>query len=175
MRIAWMGPMPNGADGASGVSNQLLRELDKREVEIDCFVPGHEEAIPANLRNVQHIRFICGPSCWQWGKWYSRNRLMSFITGQMANLSSENRLAHKLLEMHRSEPYDVIYQFSHIEFSSLRRYRVHLPPIVLHLPPIVLHPSIRTCVRRTTVASGGSPPFESVGVRRHAPWGEMHA
>ena len=132
MRIAWIGPMPSTEGGAGGVSNLLLCELDARQVEVDCYVPGNEEDLPQNLIELKHIRFFCGPSTWSWDRWYSRNRLLGFITGQVANLRSENRLAKMLLRNHQRKPYDVVYQFSHIEFSALRHMRWKLPPIVLH-------------------------------------------
>lgn len=132
MRIAWIGPMPNDEGGASGVSNQLLRELNKYGVSVDCYMPGHESALPSELRGLQNVRFICGSSTWQWNRWYSRNRLLAFITGQVSNLRCENRLALALIEEHRRKPYDVIYQFSHIEFSVLRKYKRELPVIILH-------------------------------------------
>ncbi|KPV39320.1 hypothetical protein AN477_22755 [Alicyclobacillus ferrooxydans] len=132
VRIAWIGPMPSNGGGAGGVSSQLLKELDRLGIEVDCFVPGHPNSIPEHLGSLEHIRFICGPSSWQWGKWYSRNRLLSFITGQIANLRAENRLAFQLLRLHQTRSYDVVYQFSHIEFSALKRFRSKLPPIVLH-------------------------------------------
>lgn len=125
--------MPRKGGGASGVSNQLLQEIDRHgSVEVDCYMPGHAASLPEELVKLKHVRFFCEPSSWEWGQWYSRNRLMSFITGQVANLRCENRLARKLIAAHRGQPYDVIYQFSHIEFSAIRRYKQELPPICLH-------------------------------------------
>lgn len=132
MRIAWIGPMPGRGGGASGVSTLLLSELGCSGVQIDCYVSGSLDDVPEGLRTIENLKFICMSSGWEWNKWYSRNNLLAFITGQIANLRIEDRLADEILRQHRIVGYDVIYQFSHIEMSKLRKYKSKLPPIVLH-------------------------------------------
>jgi glycosyltransferase involved in cell wall biosynthesis len=164
VRIAWIGPMPSREGGASGVSNLLLSELDTRQVEVDCYVPGNEEALPKNLLELKHVRFFCGPSAWSWDRWYSRNRLLGFITGQMANLRSENRLTKVLLRNHQRKPYDVVYQFSHIEFSALRHMRSKLPPIVLH-PSVHAKGELRSLRTEAHLSKMTEPFIMRIGAR----------
>lgn len=132
MRIAWIGPMPNDGGGATGAGRQFLLELARQGVEIDCYFPCGESRLPSVLEREPNLRFYLEPSGWRWNRWYSRNRLMAFVTGQLANLRCEMKLAKKLAENHRRKPYDFVYQFSHIEMHALKKYRRHLPPILLH-------------------------------------------
>lgn len=124
--------MPNNGGGATGVGRQLLMELARQGIEVDCFFPGEARYLPGVLVNEPNLRFFCQSSGWQWNRWYSRNNYMAFVTGQFANLQCEMKLAEKLAEQHKRKPYDLVYQFSHIEMHALRKYRRRLPPIVLH-------------------------------------------
>ncbi|TDG00310.1 glycosyltransferase family 4 protein [Paenibacillus piri] len=132
MRIAWIGPMPNNDGGAVGVGRQLLLELSRQGVEVDCYFVGTEASVPDVLKKEGNLTFHCHPSSWQWNRWYSRNNYMAFVTGQFANLRCELKLAEELLRKHKQKPYDLVYQFSHIELHALRRFKKQLPPIVLH-------------------------------------------
>ncbi|TFE22641.1 glycosyltransferase family 4 protein [Cohnella luojiensis] len=132
MRIAWIGPMPNNDGGATGVGRQILQEISRQGVEVDCFFPGKESALPEVLVGERNLRIYCQPSSWQWNRWYSRNNFLAFITGQIANLCCELKLAKSLVNQHKIKPYDLVYQFSHIELHALKRYKKQLPPIVLH-------------------------------------------
>jgi glycosyltransferase involved in cell wall biosynthesis len=42
------------------------------------------------------------------------------------------KLAQLLVKNHKRKPYDLVYQFSHIEMHALKKYKRRLPPIVLH-------------------------------------------
>lgn len=132
MRIAWMGPMPNNGGGATGAGRQFLAELSRQGVEVDCYFPGEMEALPEDLRNEKNLRFYILSSGFQWNRWYSRNNYLAFVTGQIANLRCEMKLARLLVKNHKRNPYDLVYQFSHIEMHALKKYKRHLPPIVLH-------------------------------------------
>ncbi|CAM3644174.1 glycosyltransferase family 4 protein [Cohnella lubricantis] len=132
MRIAWIGPMPNNDGGATGVGRHLLLELSNQGVEVDCFFFGKPDNVPPELIERQNLRVICQPSSWKWNKWYSRNNYMAFVTGQIANLRCEMKLAERIVEEHRKKPYDYVYQFSHIEMHALLKHKASLPPIVLH-------------------------------------------
>lgn len=165
MRIAWIGPMLNAAGGgASGVSRLLLTELSHRELYIDCYLPGDESLVPGGLRDHPRLRFICLKPSWEWNRWYSRNNLMAFLTGQIANLRAENRLARKLLQQHLAKPYDLVYQFSHIELSSLRRYRKRLPPIVMH-PSVHAAGELRWHRKEATISTKTEKLIVRLGVR----------
>lgn len=124
--------MPNNDGGATGVGRQLLAELSRMGVEVDCFFSGGEHELPEVLKQEKNLRFFCQSSHWEWNKWYSRNNYMAFVTGQMANLRAEVKLAETLVEQHKKKPYDLVYQFSHIEMHALLKFKRELPPIVLH-------------------------------------------
>jgi glycosyltransferase involved in cell wall biosynthesis len=124
--------LPGSNGGATGVGRQLLMELARQGVEVDCYFPGKLSSIPGDMAAEKRLRFICEPSSWEWNRWYSRNNYMAFLTGQLANLRSEMKLAERLVESHRSNPYDLVYQFSHIEMHALKRFKRQLPLIVLH-------------------------------------------
>lgn len=124
--------MPNNGGGATGVSRQMLLELARQGIRVDCYFPGDAARLPEVLVKQPGLRFFCQPSSWQWNRWYSRNNYLAFVTGQLANLRCEMKLADMLVEHHRQEPYDLVYQFSHIELHALRKYKRHLPPIILH-------------------------------------------
>lgn len=164
MRIAWIGPMVQQGGGASGVALQLLRELGSRGIGVDCYMAGALESIPQGLKQFQSLTFICIESPWRWNRWYSRNNFMAFVTGQVANLLTENRLARLLYENHLDEPYDLIYQFSHIELSSLRRYRKLLPPIVLH-PSVHAAGELRWHVKEADISRQTERWIVRLGVR----------
>lgn len=164
MRIAWIGPMPNETGGATEVATQLLAGLAQYDVDIDCFFPGHRSAVPARLARLPHLHFHCESSSWAWGRWYSRNRLLCFITGQAANYRSENRLAKRLIDLHRRNPYDVLYQFSHIELSILRKFVDELPPIVLH-PSVHAAGELKWLKREAVISRKTEPLLRRVGTR----------
>lgn len=150
--------------GASGVSRQLLLELASRELEIDCYLAGSWAAVPEELKKQANLRFICQKSSWEWNRWYSRNNFLAFVTGQAANLRTENRLARELLQRHRLQPYDLIYQFSHIELSSLRRYKKYLPPIVIH-PSVHAHGELRWHKKEAELSKRTEKWLVRLGVR----------
>lgn len=124
--------MPNNDGGATGVGRQLLAELSRLGVEVDCFFSGGEEEVPEVLRKQKNLRFFCQRSNFEWNRWYSRNNYMAFVTGQMKNLRAEMKLAESLVRQHQLKPYDLVYQFSHIEMHALKKFKRQLPPIVLH-------------------------------------------
>jgi len=129
--------MPNNGGGATGVGRQLLLELARLGVEVDCYFSGEQSAVPDVLTNETNLKFFCLSSSWQWNKWYSRNNFMAFATGQYSNLRNEIKLAETIVREHRKKPYDLVFQFSHIEMHALKRFKRQLPPIVLY--PTVHH------------------------------------
>lgn len=164
MRIAWIGPMPNETGGATGVATQLLLELANYNIEIDCFFPGSASQLPPSLTHLSNVNFYCQPSSWEWDRWYSRNRLMCFVTGQIANYRCEDRLAKRLLALHQERPYDLVYQFSHIELSILRKFVKQLPPIILH-PSVHAAGELRWHRRETAISRQSESSFRRIGAR----------
>lgn len=164
MRIAWIGPMPNNSGGASGVGRQLLVELSRQGVEVDCYFPGKADALPQSLVTQQNLRFFCQPSAWEWDRWYSKNNYMAFVTGQYANLRSEMKLAEALFREHKAKPYDLIYQFSHIEMHALKRFKRYLPPIILH-PSVHAAGELKWHRKETHLSKVSESPITRFGVR----------
>jgi glycosyltransferase involved in cell wall biosynthesis len=132
VRVAWIGPTPGDSGGAQYVGTQLLQELVRSSVEVDCFIAAPIEHVPKSLIGQPGLRFICVSSGWEWGRWYSRGSLRSFFSGNLARAAMQFRLAELILKRHRTRPYDVVYQFSQSEIFPLRLRRRKLPPIVVH-------------------------------------------
>jgi glycosyltransferase involved in cell wall biosynthesis len=88
--------------------------------------------MPAIVRDDPGVGVIHRPPRWAWDRWYSRNPLSAFATGQSARAVSQLELARLLAREHARHPYDVLYQFSQIELFGIRSRRSALPPIVLH-------------------------------------------
>jgi glycosyltransferase involved in cell wall biosynthesis len=132
MRIAWLGPTPSVHGGASYVGAQLLSELGRAGVEVDCFVAADEGQLPPGLADQPGLTFICRPSSWEWNRWYSRRPLRAFFSGNIARAAAQFRLADQIAWRHREEPYDLVYQFSQTETFPLRLRMRELPPIVIH-------------------------------------------
>lgn len=132
LRVAWLGPTPTEGGGATFVGTQLLLELARLGVEVDCFVAGASGDVAPSLEGVEGLRFFYFPKRWSWGRWYSRTPLVAFFSGHLARAKAQLALADMIVERHRSRPYDLVYQFSQSEYSPLRRRRRDLPPIVVH-------------------------------------------
>ena len=132
MRIAWIGPTPNDEGGAPYVATQLLCELARAGVQVDCFLSVTPDEIPQVLREQKGLRFVLRPSAWRWGRWYNRTPTLAFLSGSMFRLRAQWALASSIAERHAQQPYDVVYQFSQSELGGLKSFRHALPPIVVH-------------------------------------------
>jgi glycosyltransferase involved in cell wall biosynthesis len=132
LRVAWIGPCPGETGGAPNVGTQLLEELARAGLEVDCYVPAGQEELPRRLRSEPGLRFICEPQAWEWNRWYSRIPLLAFFSGNASRLMAQRRLVVQMVQRHRQRRYDVVYQFSQTELPSLRRRARSLPPIVVH-------------------------------------------
>ncbi|RUS45263.1 glycosyltransferase family 4 protein [Cohnella sp. AR92] len=154
MRIAWIGPMPNDGGGATGVGRSILLELSRKGIEVDCYFSGDRRNIPEVLLKEKNLNYFCEATSWSWNRWYSRNNYMAFVTGQYANLRCEMKLAKIMAEQHRIKPYDLVFQFSHIELHALKKYKKQLPPIVLY--PTVHHAAELRWHRREKHLAKGS-------------------
>lgn len=135
LRIAWLGAGPTAREtgGVPGVATDLLHGLAGRGHRIDCFFPGTGHPMPARLDGVENLTFIWGTSEWRWNRWYSRTKIGVFVSGLYSRAVASLRLRRTVLERHRQEPYDVIYQFSNIESLSV-------PARMLEEVPLVIHP-----------------------------------
>lgn len=132
LHIAWIGFAPaEDAGGVPGIACDLLSGLPQLGHRIDCFFPARAHELPDAIVGVENLEFVWGTSSWSWDRWYSRNRLSAFVSGQLARALSSWRLRRELLRRHRSDPYDVFYQFSNVENLSIpRRLRASVPLVV---------------------------------------------
>lgn len=133
LHIAWLGPVPGEGGGVAGVAGELLCGLAAHGHRIDCFFPSAGKTLPARLAEEERLTWVWGTSAWRWDRWYSRGRVAAFASGMIARGIASLRLRHELAERHAQDPYDVIYQFSHIETFAL-------PTRVARKVPLVLHP-----------------------------------
>jgi len=131
LRIAWQGPL--GEDGGVRYAGlQLIRGLRDSGVEIDCYMTEPPEDAPESLREDGRIGIYSRPRRWEWDRWYSRDPLSAFLTGQAANGVAQLGMAKLIAREHARRPYDVLYRYSQIELFGVRRLIDSLPPIVVH-------------------------------------------
>lgn len=130
LRIAWIGtPTPGG--GVGGFGRQLIEGIASTQHEIVVFAQGNQ-AIEESLGwSEEKVEFVYAPIDWDWGRWYSKSDITVFISSFWARMRSYKRLITLLEERHRSDPFDVVIQFSQTElFSTTKRLR-NLPPFIL--------------------------------------------
>jgi glycosyltransferase involved in cell wall biosynthesis len=132
MRVAWLGLAPTTDSGTSYIATQLLVELTKLGVEIDCYAAVDRGEIHQRLDGVDGLRLVCLPSGWRHDRWYSRAPLANHLTLQAARVRTQATLARMIVDEHARSPYDVIYHYSQIELFALRRHLRKLPPIIVH-------------------------------------------
>jgi glycosyltransferase involved in cell wall biosynthesis len=133
LHIAWLGPVPGEGGGVAGVAGELLHGLTERGHRIDCFFASAGRELPARLAEEKLLTLVWGTSAWRWDRWYSRGRIAAFVSGMLARVVASLRLRREIAERHAQDPYDVIYQFSHIETFAL-------PARVARTASLVLHP-----------------------------------
>ena len=133
LRIAWLGPVPGGDTGVTGVNAELLHGLAALGHRIDCFFPSAGHPVPAQLAEDENLQFIWGTSRWQWNRWYSHSKIAAFATGMLSRSVASLRLRREIARRHRREPYDLVYQFSTIETPAL-------PSSIRRSVPLVIHP-----------------------------------
>ena len=97
------------------VGLQLVEGLRRRGVAVDCYMTGDGEEFPDVLREDDGVRLYRSPTHWEWHRWYSRDPMSAFITGQAAKGVAQRRLAEMMAEQHARQPYDVLYRYSQIE------------------------------------------------------------
>jgi glycosyltransferase involved in cell wall biosynthesis len=164
MRIAWLGPAPCEETGPCYTTTQLVPELVKAGIEVDCFIAAPASSIPPRLTGIDGLSFFCLPPRWQWNRWYSRTPLMKFVSGQAARARAHVRLAALVAERHADRPYDLLYQYSQIELFGVRRLRRRLPPIVIH-PTVHIGGELRWHRREARLARSCEPRAWHLAVR----------
>jgi glycosyltransferase involved in cell wall biosynthesis len=119
MRIAWI------SSGVSGLGVFLLEGILRHGVQVDYYCP-------ERLQKTANLTFIDTPRLWEWGKWYSRNSFLAFLSGTVARTRAYNRLCNKLIQNHAQDPYDCVFQFSQTELFKLGQNLHKLPPVVVY-------------------------------------------
>jgi glycosyltransferase involved in cell wall biosynthesis/GT2 family glycosyltransferase len=127
--------MPADHSSVAYAETLILQEAVAAGLDVDCYLAGEANAIPPSLMNKDGLRFFCEPVDWNWGHWYSRTPLSSFVTGQWARARAQRRLGPLLQRQHAANPYDVLLQFSQIELFFAQS-------LLSRLPPLVLYPSV---------------------------------
>jgi len=132
LHIAWIGFAPTDTGGVPGVATDLLHGLAKLGHRIDCFFAGEEHELPARLSGFPNITVVWGNSRWRAGRWYSRTRLSGLASHVIARSLGSLRLRGELGRRHRSDAYDVTYQFANVENLALPRAVRRSVPLVMH-------------------------------------------
>lgn len=130
-RIAYVGPAPTPGGGVAGAAWLIVRGLAELGCAVDCFLTGIPGDVSAQLHTLPGVRVVHIDTRWRWDRWYSRGRMMTVLTGNVATAVGRRRLTRELASAHDDRPYDVLYQFSTIEVFGLRRSLDRLPPLVM--------------------------------------------
>jgi glycosyltransferase involved in cell wall biosynthesis len=110
----------------------LLHGLASLGHRIDCFFAGDEHELPVRLSGFENLTIVWGNSGWREGRWYSRTRLSGLASHVLARSLGSLRLRGVLARRHRSDPYDVTYQFANVENLALPRAVRRSVPLVMH-------------------------------------------
>lgn len=119
--------------GAPGIVTDLLEGLAERGHRIDCFFPAAPRELPERLTRYDNLTVVWGTSAWRWDRWYSRTKVGAFATGLLSRALASLRLRREVLDRHRQEPYDLIYQNQSIESLGV-------PASVARAVPFVIRP-----------------------------------
>jgi glycosyltransferase involved in cell wall biosynthesis len=158
LRIAWLGPGPSDDGGVGGVLSDLLAGLIANGHRIDVFLPGRERALPERVSDVAGLTFVWGNLAWRWDRWYSRTRIGAFATGLVARAATALRTRRQVVERHRRQPYDVIYQFSTIENLAVPARLLREIPLVIH-PETHIAAELRFLISERRLARRSQPPY----------------
>jgi glycosyltransferase involved in cell wall biosynthesis len=171
LRIAWLGPAPGGHSGVRGVATELLHGFAQLGHEIDCFLPaaegessvrlaGNEQVTfgEGDLAFAENVRLVWGTSRWEWGRWYSRNKVVAFASGMLARGVASLRLRREVMRRHRHRPYDLVYQFSSIETPALPTRLARKVPLVIH-PETHVAGELRWLLAERRLALRSQPRF----------------
>ncbi len=134
LHIAWLGAGPSVKEsgGVPGVAKELVTGLAAQGHRIDCFLPAADRGLPAELLELENVRFVRGTSEWRYGRWYSRGPIGIFLSGLLTRATGSLRLRREVLRRHRRDPYDVLYQFSNIESLAVPARLRGKVPLVIH-------------------------------------------
>lgn len=123
--------MPSVHGGVASMATQQLIGLTAAGVEVEAFVSSPAE-LPHALHRLPGLVVHAQATRWHYDRWYSATDLSAHMTGAAARATRLRGLGATVLERHRSQPFDVIYQFSMPELFALHGRRGRLPPVVVH-------------------------------------------
>jgi glycosyltransferase involved in cell wall biosynthesis len=106
--------------------------MSQQGCELDCYACGSHEELCEALASLPGVRLVNVDAGWRYNRWYSNHSITIFTTGMGARAWEQRSLNRLLLERHRRQPYDAVYQFSNIEFFGTRRRLEELPPLIIH-------------------------------------------
>jgi len=113
------------------VANELLEGLSDLGHRIECFLPGVERDVPPRLTDRDNLLFRWGTSQWRWNRWYSKTKLVAFVSGLLARTLASLRLRREVSRRHRADAFDVVFQFSSIEKVAAPRRLAGAVPLVM--------------------------------------------
>jgi len=171
LRIAWLGPAPGGDAGVRAVATELLHGLAARGHTIDCFLPAAKGQSPAQIAGDERVTFgegklafgervtfVWGTANWQWGRWYSRGKVLAFASGMLARGLALFRLRREITKRHRKQPYDLIYQFSSVETLGVPAGVARSVPLVIH-PETHIAGELRWLIAEWRLSLRCQPPY----------------
>ncbi|HEX4794859.1 MAG TPA: glycosyltransferase family 4 protein [Humisphaera sp.] len=161
MRIAWLGPIGEVGGGPS-LGLLLLESVLRQGVAVDYFTG--EGKLPASLDGFANLSVVTVSGWWQWGRWYSRRQMAAFISGALARAQGHNRLATILLDRHRRQPYDCVFQWSYSELFKLGRHLAELPPVIVY-PGVHAAGELRWHRRESAYALKSEPALMHYAIR----------
>ena len=115
------------------MATDLLHGLATRGHRVQCIFAGEPHELPERLHGLPTLSIAWSGMGWRWSGWYTRTRIGAFVSGLVARGFASLRLRREVARLHRSDPFDVVYQFSNIETLSL-------PASVRRSVPLVIHP-----------------------------------
>jgi len=129
MRIAWIGGVSNGG-GVGGIGALTLHSVLRAGIYVDYYQS--TEDVPEYVAEHINLKIIKTDSWWDWGKWYSKTPFTAFLSSVPARTQTYNQLCEKVVQNHRDNPYDCIFQFSQSEIFKLGSFLDELPPIIVY-------------------------------------------
>ena len=131
LRVAWLGPVGTGG-GVPSMGTLLMESVLRQGISVEYFAGAAKEDLPGELPAFPNLTVTLIQNPWQWGRWYSRTPLLSFVSGNIARIRAYGRAVRRLVERHRAQPFDCILQFSQSELFALGRHLRELPPLVVY-------------------------------------------
>lgn len=155
LRIAWLGPAPRAGreGGALGAATEILHGLAGLGHHIDCFLAARErgQELSPQLLGLDNLQFVWGTSTWNANRWYSRSKLLAFISGLITRGLGSWRLQREVVRRHRQLPYDVIFQQSNIESLAVPSSLAGAVPIVMR-PDAHMAGELRSLIAERSLA-----------------------